>query len=315
MSKQFLRAYSTDESRQGEPGEPIRFVASTEGIKRDGKELKIEDWALDNFRRNPVFLWVHDYWGERPPIGRVPAVNLEAGRMLVDVVFDQEDDFARSIESKYRRGFLNAVSVGWEDTVVNEQTKNDLLDISGVPIPGDPDALMARQYKALKRIFEDDKPANKNGGEGIWPKAAVSMMRLFRLVPSISSEQWERDYYDLRRVYMQHGKEPPEFRTADDLKKLTPDLVKGLFLEGEHEFAPWLWAEFELTRQDADALQQAIAILQDISKTAIPHDADDNLEPPEVDDDADTEPEDWPAVMEQLEKINQDLQPEEEEND
>ena len=62
MTGQFLRAQRA--STQPEGG-AIRFVASTEGVKRDGMDLKKEDWALDNFRNNSVFLWMHN--PDRPP--------------------------------------------------------------------------------------------------------------------------------------------------------------------------------------------------------------------------------------------------------
>jgi len=53
-----------------EAGGPIRFVASTEGVKRDGKDLSADDWLLDDYRANPVVLWAHDYVGRTLPIGK-----------------------------------------------------------------------------------------------------------------------------------------------------------------------------------------------------------------------------------------------------
>jgi hypothetical protein len=136
------------------PGTPIRFIASTEGVKRDGKELLAQDWRLDNFRRNPVVLWVHDYMGNKLPIGRAD-VAIESQQLISDVEFDQADEFARSIESKYRRGFLNAVSVGWSDVAEGKRIMHDLMDVSAVPVPADPDALKAEQARALRAMLRD----------------------------------------------------------------------------------------------------------------------------------------------------------------
>lgn len=142
----YLRAYRADEVPESGP---IPFVASTEGVKRDGLELKAENWDLANYQRNPVFLWAHDYMGQRLPLGRAD-VEVRDGALHASVTFDNEDEFARQVEGKYRRGFLNAVSVGWNE--VKEGL--ELLDISAVPVPGDPDALIQRQARALRDLAE-----------------------------------------------------------------------------------------------------------------------------------------------------------------
>jgi hypothetical protein len=43
---------------------PITFVASDETEDRLGDVLRSEGWDLDGYRRNPVFLWAHDYTQE-----------------------------------------------------------------------------------------------------------------------------------------------------------------------------------------------------------------------------------------------------------
>jgi hypothetical protein len=357
MSKKYLRAYSDIRAdlQASEPGTPIRFTASTEGIKRDGKDLSAADWHLDNFKRNPVFLWVHDYWGERPPIGKVTDIDVAGQNMDVDVVFDQQDDFARSVESKYRRGFLNAVSVGWDDLQVGEDVKNDLLDISGVPVPGDPDALMERQYRALQQLYggggddtvplgavaphstalapldhewqahsiisQDGEALRKLGawsgqtdlveinlllhhlqsGEAVWRGVAAAMLRLFGAAAQIPDADREAVYNHLRRHYQQFKKEPPEYRTAEELGKLTPALVRGMFLEGETDLYPWLLLDRALTRQELAALQQAIEILKDISENVVPHE-------PETDPDNQDDDEPDAEAVAGLEKINTQLE-------
>lgn len=155
MDTNYHRGYA-ERGIDNEPaGSPIPFVASTPGVKRDGLDLRANGWRLDNFIRNPVFLWAHGR--SEPSLGRV---DTEAGDSLhTRVFFDQEDDFARKIESKYRRGFLNAVSVGWDFVdergqradvsrmtlaAVRDKAFYDLTELSGVPVPADPDALVQR---------------------------------------------------------------------------------------------------------------------------------------------------------------------------
>lgn len=154
------RGYLDRETAAAEAGSPIRFIASTPGVKRDGLDLRAQGWRLDTFRSNPVFQWAHSR--TEPSIGRVDA-SVD-GNLLAAVTFDQEDEFARKIESKYRRGFLNAVSVSWDfvdgsgraldprrmtAAQVRDTAFYDLTELSGVPIPADPQALMQRQRSAL----------------------------------------------------------------------------------------------------------------------------------------------------------------------
>lgn len=265
-------------------GTPIRFVASTGGTKRDGRDLNDAPWLFENFRRNPVFLWVHDYLGERLPLGRAEIVAEGYGgsgqaEFGIDVVFDQEDDFARSVEGKYRRGFLHSVSVGWDDvdeagipTRVSRAAAvaRDLLDISGVPVPGDPEALMERQRVGLRGLWREldevlgtdsreatDGDGGTDGdgergarereedGESQWSEVAASMVALFAKRLEDPDEDRLRAYNALLPRYRRLGKIAPEFRRAEELVALTPELVRGLFLEGEAELAGVVFSEPE----------------------------------------------------------------------
>lgn len=166
MDKIFMRAFcERGEGTAQEEGTPIRFTASTVGLARDGWIIEAEGWKLENYRKNPVVLWAHDYWGRNLPIGKTINVAVEGEKLVADIQFDAADEFAKSIDRKYRTGFLNAVSVGW-DTIEFKPGKEgsaptitgaELLDISAVPVPGDPDALIERQYRALRAILEGDE--------------------------------------------------------------------------------------------------------------------------------------------------------------
>jgi hypothetical protein len=176
----FARAYCESTAQSG----PLRFVASTEGLARDGKVLTLANWRLENYRRNPVVMFAHRY--DQPPIGRA-AVNVDYGRraLLADVTFDDADDFARRVESKYRRGFLHAVSVGWDERQEGGQTVYDLLDISAVPVPADPAALAegrARGLAALERwLYEGDAVARECAELArFWRRAVVELRATIR---------------------------------------------------------------------------------------------------------------------------------------
>jgi len=143
----------------------LTFTASSEGTNRYGFALRKNRWKIDNFNANPVILWMH--MDHMPPIGRGRSV-IDAGGLKTTVTFDRSDPFAVQIENKYRNGFLNAVSVGFDFVDDNgapidrwwslsaEQIKNeayyDLAEVSAVPVPADPGALV-RQRHALAMDF------------------------------------------------------------------------------------------------------------------------------------------------------------------
>lgn len=159
----YHRGYTDPDTKGGKAGDPIPFVASTPGVKRDGLDLRANGWKLDNYRKSPVMLWCHDKTSL--PIATMDASAESKLRALAS--FDQEDDWARKIESKYRRGFLSAVSVGWDFVDQHGQRMDafrlrpdeirnhafyDLTEISGVPVPADPDALMESTRAGLRSL-------------------------------------------------------------------------------------------------------------------------------------------------------------------
>lgn len=168
---QFMRLQrATDEAAEGGP---LVFTASTPGTKRDGLDTATLPWRVDNYRSNPVVTWVHDFAGNRLPIGRAE-VEVTGGKragakaepegIRAAITFDPDDAFAQEIERKYRTGFLHAVSVSWDDvdddgTPIRasggDAVAHDLLEIAAVPVPGDPDALLERQAVALRSLARD----------------------------------------------------------------------------------------------------------------------------------------------------------------
>ena len=68
-----------------EHGEPMAFVISTDDVDRHGDVIVSQGWHLESYRRNPVFLWAHDY--ARPVIGRAVEVWSEAHRLIAEVEF------------------------------------------------------------------------------------------------------------------------------------------------------------------------------------------------------------------------------------
>jgi phage head maturation protease len=68
--------------------------------------------------------------------------------------FDLEDSFAKEIYRKYKDGFLNAFSVGFIplEAEENTYTKSELLEISAVPIPANPNAIVSLSKSGMKSV-------------------------------------------------------------------------------------------------------------------------------------------------------------------
>ena len=135
------------------------FIASTIGMDRDGEVIDPAGWDLKNFKKNPVIMYGHDYSGL--PIGRAPKVGISNGALKNTVEFPPEGtyEFADIVERLVKEGFLNTESVGfipkeWKDGNGGKgprrtYTKQELLEISIVPVPSNPDALREAVEKGV----------------------------------------------------------------------------------------------------------------------------------------------------------------------
>jgi HK97 family phage prohead protease len=127
-------------------------VASTEDEDRDKDIIRQNGWDLKNFKKNPMIPWSHDYWGV--PIARSLRtwVDHDSKRLLFKPQFDTDDETSMKIFNKYKNGFLTSFSVGfrgieqsWRDEENHwgggiEFLKQELLEISAVTIPANPNA-------------------------------------------------------------------------------------------------------------------------------------------------------------------------------
>jgi len=236
---EYTRAY-----RDLDAGDDLVFVASTPGVKSDGLAIDQDRWDLSRYERNPVFLWAHDY--SSLPVGRAEAW-LESGKLRARVTKWGSGDFAREVEQAYRDGILNAVSVGWEDVDEDgkpvrgrQAARHVLLDISAVPVPGDPEALLEGRRRAwsawgheLLRMATDDEesePMSDDAGEGAWADTAAAMVGVFDREPDDPDDERQRRYRALLPKYRRQGVEPPEFLTADELSALDDEGWARIFL-------------------------------------------------------------------------------------
>ncbi len=160
-----LRA--TESSPEMAGGRTLRFIASDETPDRVGDIIEVSGWNLSSYKKNPVVLWGHDT-STVPPIGK--AVNVRRGRkpngepaLYANIEFAPEEahPFAETVYQLAKRGYLNAVSVGFLPRKTKElsdkeksalgmppygqmYSEADLLEISVVSVPANPSALVSQ---------------------------------------------------------------------------------------------------------------------------------------------------------------------------
>jgi HK97 family phage prohead protease len=143
----------------------LEFVGSVESTKdRDGEVIKASGWELENYKKNPIVLWAHDY--SAPPVGKATSVKVSKGQLVFTVKFADAETypFADTIYKLCKGGFLNATSVGFipkewetgkkENDPSRTYLKQELLELSIVPVPSNPDALRNAFDKGLITIKE-----------------------------------------------------------------------------------------------------------------------------------------------------------------
>lgn len=157
------------------------FVASTADPDRHNTVLNQKGWRLENFKRNPIIGYQHNLYGDMcnapdpdDVIGRGVDIYVnDDGKLILDLVFDQENEKALKVESKVDRGFLSTVSVGFieigdghrgneddgEDKELYYFHGQELLEVSVVNIPSNPNAakrsFRSQTFDALKYIYRE----------------------------------------------------------------------------------------------------------------------------------------------------------------
>lgn len=134
---------------------------TNEQVDRDGDIVRMSGIVLDNFLKNPVFLWAHDY--KSVPLGaafKVIKRRIPDPHMEFHIRFPSEglNPFADMILGLYHEGIVNASSIGFiplehkprqlsEGEDANrywnpkEFLKSELLELSGCAVPCNPGAV------------------------------------------------------------------------------------------------------------------------------------------------------------------------------
>lgn len=154
----------------GAKGVVASFGYSDATVDSYSDTIAPDGWKFADFNRNPVALFAHDQWS--PPIGKDVGVHIVPGVALKGIIaFTPPDlyDFGDMIGRMVKWGALNATSVGFapKKYAFNEDrkgtwgpgidyTEQELREISVVPVPANPNALV--DGRAMKDAGIDTRP-------------------------------------------------------------------------------------------------------------------------------------------------------------
>lgn len=175
---------------EGETERILKLIESTPARDRHGDRVMQEGWQLDNYRKNPVGLWMHDH--HEHPINRALHTAVEGGQLISYRQFTSRDEnpFGFMTYNLLLKNYLNASSVGFrplnwdEDKDATDEDRarsmwgpvvflvQELLESSIVTVPANPEALIeARSVHGIdispyvefaERILDGEK------GAGLW---------------------------------------------------------------------------------------------------------------------------------------------------
>jgi HK97 family phage prohead protease len=141
--ERIFKTYQTESKKVDELTFEALITSSAED--RQGEVVVPGGISLENFQRNPVVLYGHDYSGL--PVAKATSLTLEPSGIAARFSFPENGvyDKADTVRKLWGAGFLNAVSIGFIPLERSEDgrtiTKCELLEFSIVPVPANQEAL------------------------------------------------------------------------------------------------------------------------------------------------------------------------------
>jgi HK97 family phage prohead protease len=138
-------------------------VSTSNLVAQDGLMLMASGCQLDNYRKNPVWLWSHD---PLTPVGRSTQIGVQGAALNAKVAFAPAgvSPKADEVRGLVKSGVISAASIGFDFDAADCEPLDPkrphaggkrvkrwtLLECSFVAIPADPDALVTARARALE---------------------------------------------------------------------------------------------------------------------------------------------------------------------
>ena len=143
------------------------IVASTPAVDRDGDRVHPAGLDLENYRRNPVLIYGHNYQDPYAVIGKAAEIVVDEMGLRIRPELREpatDSDPMHIIKALWEQGLLRAASIGFRPLQVmgnnfggKDITQAELLEVSLVPIPANQTALRL----AAKSLDDTDEKAHQ----------------------------------------------------------------------------------------------------------------------------------------------------------
>lgn len=314
----------------------LSIIGTDETRDRDGDIIRVSGWMMENYLKNPVFLWAHNY--SSVPLGATSQLirRRNPSRLeFKDIRFPTEglNPFADMILNLYQQGIINASSVGflpykWQDLEKSESendeppmwrygrefVKQELLELSGCPVPSNPSALQ----NAIKNFTGDDILTQNllnhfNKGfddlehkddilEELMPKGEIDIIDEDRPTQVQVPEKLETEE-EVKEEEKEEVKETvtEKEETKEEVKEEILD-VKSEVPEGEGEAKQ----EFSLSQADKEWLVQTIKEIVQANKKETP--AAEAPQEPKTETPNDSEMKEFQLALGRLRKVANEIE-------
>ena len=164
MRKMIRKAVSlaTKLSDKGEE----EIVITTPNYDRGNDRVFPTGAILDNYNRNPIVMWLHDYHGTTAsggiPIAKCPYLKVtENGIIAGPPQFLEGDPFAERVKNAWKQGYIKTASIGFNPVEYEENERGgydyktwEMLEWSLVPIPMNAEACKVAKSAGFIDLIE-----------------------------------------------------------------------------------------------------------------------------------------------------------------
>lgn len=144
------KQYIADVKAADDGSRVVEFTITTANVDRDSDTVSLAGWQLQNFMKNPVVLYGHNYWGL--PVGQALSLSIAGDSLRSACKFagkEEGNDLAECVYRMVLGKFLRATSVGFiplkwaydEERGGYDILEQELLEYSIVPVPANPECL------------------------------------------------------------------------------------------------------------------------------------------------------------------------------
>lgn len=228
----------------------ITFVVSDGQVDRHGDSLNPNGWQIENYMKNPVVLFGHNY--KDLPVGKTLKIWVENGQEVLARMKFAKHDFAKKVWDLIEGEFLNATSVGFIPLKLDEEgqytwSNMELLEISVVPVPANPRALGKKELIIIKSLEEES-------GEPILEKSLKKLIKIAKEVEKTEETPTEELHETPEKAKVDEVVTRSVLLTEDELKELIEGIVKNsitLYLDQQSQSEKQEQAKAETATKEA----------------------------------------------------------------